>query len=158
MPSSLTTVFSRVLIYSTHPPVSVYGTGSLMINPRSFSRKFELVLHLTSRFSWYGFAYTTRSNNFRLSHLSRQPILLCHSISHYTGTRISTSYPSATLFSLTLGPDLPRADEPAPGNLGFMTDMILTCLFVTHTGILTSCHSTSPSDLASPLQERSPTT
>ena len=61
-------------------------------------------------------------------------------------------------FSLTLGPDLPRADEPSPGNLGFSTDRILTCLFVTYTGILTSNRSTSPSDHASPLLERSPTT
>ena len=29
MPSSLTRFHSRALVYSTHPPVSVYGTGSL---------------------------------------------------------------------------------------------------------------------------------
>ena len=61
------------------------------------------------------------------------------------------------LFSLTLGPDLPRADEPSPGNLGFSTDGILTRLLVTYTGILTSIQSTSPSGLASSRMERSPT-
>ena len=84
--------------------------------------------------------------------------LLCHSIGLMTSAGISTCYPSATLLSLTLGPDLPRADEPSPGNLGLSTDRILACLFVTYTGILTSNHSSSPSDLPSPLLERSPTT
>ena len=41
---------------------------------------------------------------------------------------ISTCYPSATLFSLTLGPDLPWADEPSPGNLRLSTARILTLL------------------------------
>ena len=36
--------------------------------------------------------------------------------------------PSATLFSLTLGPDLPWADEPSPGNLRLSTAKILTLL------------------------------
>ena len=39
-----------------------------------------------------------------------------------------TCYPSATLFSLTLGPDLPWADEPSPGNLRLSTAKILTLL------------------------------
>ena len=61
------------------------------------------------------------------------------------------------LFSLTLGPDLPREDEPSPGNLEFSTDGILTHLLVTYTGILTSILSKSPLDLSSPCMERSPT-
>ena len=36
LPSSLTSVFSRVLVYSTHPPVSVYGTGTLDISLEAF--------------------------------------------------------------------------------------------------------------------------
>ena len=39
-----------------------------------------------------------------------------------------TCCPSATLFSLTLGPDLPWADEPSPGNLRLSTAKILTLL------------------------------
>jgi hypothetical protein len=89
----------------------------------------------------------------QFAHLS----LLRHSISYYGGTGISTSCPSATPFGLTLGPDLPRADEPSSGNLRFSTDGILTHLFATHTGILTSNISTSPFDLASSSLERSPT-
>ena len=70
---------------------------------------------------------------------------------------MSTDYPSATPFGLTLGPDLPRADEPSSGNLRLSTDRILTYLLVTHTGILTSNRSTSPFGLASSQLKRSPT-
>ena len=36
MPSSLTRFHSRALVYSTHPPVSVYGTGGLGNNQELF--------------------------------------------------------------------------------------------------------------------------
>jgi hypothetical protein len=42
------------------------------------------------------------------------------------GTGISTSYPSITPLGLTLGPDLPWADEPSPGTLGQSAEEILT--------------------------------
>ena len=44
------------------------------------------------------------------------------------GAGISTCYPSATTFGLTLGPDLPWADEPSPGNLRLSMAWILTML------------------------------
>ena len=43
-------------------------------------------------------------------------------------TGISTCCPSPTPCGLGLGPDLPREDEPSPGNLGFSTARILTAL------------------------------
>ena len=43
-------------------------------------------------------------------------------------TGISTSCPSTTLFSLALGPDLPRADQLYPGNLRYSAGRILTFL------------------------------
>ena len=55
-------------------------------------------------------------------------ILLRHSIRDIDSTGISTCCPSATPFGLTLGPDLPRADEPSPGNLRLSMDRILTYL------------------------------
>ena len=84
--------------------------------------------------------------------------LLCHSISLYTSAGISTCYPSATLLSLTLGPDLPRADEPSPGNLGQSVCQILTDI-----SLLTPAFSLliAPALLTVHLQcglERSPTT
>ena len=45
-----------------------------------------------------------------------------------TGAGISTCCPSATHFCLTLGPDLPRADQLYPGNLGYSAARILTLL------------------------------
>ena len=45
---------------------------------------------------------------------------------HSTG--ISTCCPSATTLVLTLGPDLPRADQLYPGNLGYSAERILTFL------------------------------
>ena len=40
-----------------------------------------------------------------------------YSFSIYRSAGISTYCPSDTLFGLSLGPDLPWADEPSPGNL-----------------------------------------
>ena len=39
---------------------------------------------------------------------------------------ISTCCPSTTAFALALGPDLPRADQLYPGNLGYSAIWILT--------------------------------
>ena len=44
------------------------------------------------------------------------------------GTGISTCCPSATHFCLALGPDLPRADQLYPGNLGYSAERIPTSL------------------------------
>ena len=44
------------------------------------------------------------------------------------GTGISTCCPSATPPGLALGPDLPRADQLYPGNLGYSAARILTLL------------------------------
>ena len=58
---------------------------------------------------------------------SVRPIsLLRHSITPLRSTGISTCYPSTTPLGLALGPDLPRADEPSSGNLGFSVRRILT--------------------------------
>ena len=59
------------------------------------------------------------------------------------GTGILTRCPSTTLFSLALGPDLPSADEPSGGNLGFSGYRIPTYIFVTQADILTSASSIS---------------
>ena len=46
----------------------------------------------------------------------------------YSSTGISTCCPSATSFDLALGPDLPRADQLYPGNLGYSAGRIPTFL------------------------------
>ena len=61
------------------------------------------------------------------------------------------------LLRLGLGPDLPRVDERCPGILRLPVRQILTDVFATHTGILTSKPSTTPYGIASLCLERSPT-
>ena len=55
-----------------------------------------------------------------------------------------TSFPSATLLSLALGADCPRADCLYPGDLRFSADGDLTRLFVTYACILSSVSSSAP--------------
>ena len=43
VPSSLERFLSRALVYSTHPPVSVYGTGSRGNNPKLFSANCPVI-------------------------------------------------------------------------------------------------------------------
>jgi hypothetical protein len=47
-------------------------------------------------------------------------------MTYYEGAGISTCCPSLTTFVLGLGPDLPWADEPAPGILRLSMARILT--------------------------------
>ena len=46
----------------------------------------------------------------------------------FSSAGILTCCPSTTPLGLALGPDLPWADEPSPGNLRFSTAKILTLL------------------------------
>ena len=79
-------------------------------------------------------AYFTTSLPNRLNRLYHQPahaILLCQCITLKGGTGISTCCPSPTIFVLGLGPDLPWAVEPSPGNLG-----LSTCAFLARISLL----------------------
>ena len=63
------------------------------------------------------------------SFLSRLVLSLCvPTVLLYCSTGISTCCPSTTSFDLALGPDLPRADQLYPGNLGYSAGRILTFL------------------------------
>ena len=76
-------------------------------------------------------AYFTTQHPRRLDRLYHQPahaILLRQRVTQKGGTGISTSCPSPTTSVLGLGPDLPWADEPSPGNLGLSTAMFLALL------------------------------
>ena len=67
----------------------------------------------------------------RLYHQPAHAILLCQCFTPAGGTGISTSFPSPTTVVLGLGPDLPWADEPSPGNLG-----LSTCKFLAYISLL----------------------
>ena len=115
--------------------------------------------HPPSRFRAADLPATPSQGLDGLFHPAALLTLLRPPIGHtvYSGTGISTRCPSRTPFGLRLGPDLPWVDEPSPGTLRLSADKILTCLFATHTGILTSWRSNALSKAPSPPQERSPT-
>ena len=97
-------------------------------------------------------AYFTTRPPKRLDWYYHQPahaILLCQCITHKGGTGISTCCPSPTTSVLGLGPDLPWADEPSPGNLG-----LSTCVFLAHISLLIPAFSLlhRPRLLSVPLQ------
>ena len=75
--------------------------------------------------------YRAASHTLRALPSTRHAILLCQCVTHVGGTGISTSYPSPTTIVLGLGPDLPWADEPSPGNLG-----LSTCKFLAYISLL----------------------
>ena len=60
--------------------------------------------------------------------ITRLTLSFCVTASFLGGAGIFTCYPSATTSVLTLGPDLPWADEPSPGNLGLSTCRFLACI------------------------------
>ena len=119
--------------FSPHPPVSVYGTGtghtiaaflgtqlaffttliSLRVYPSAYKADL-LTLHLMVL------------HRFLLSRLMLSACVPTFLMIRSTG--ISTCCPSATPFGLVLGPDLPRADQLYPGNLGYSAGRILTFL------------------------------
>ena len=130
-------VLPFVLGFSPRPPASVCGTGTYT-SASSFSRQrgFTCFPTCLRSFIWSALraAYFTTARPPILHRLYHQPahaILLCHCLAHIGGTGISTSCPSPTTIVLGLGPDLPWADEPSPGNLG-----LSTCKFLAYISLL----------------------
>jgi hypothetical protein len=136
LPSSLTMLLPFVLGFSPHLPVSVCGTGTFNLDS-GFSCQCGI--------SYFGTYFPSPSglrNVWRiclLNYLLPLNELFQHSLNLSScvptslkqcigGTGISTCCPSPTLFSLSLGPDLPWEDDPSPGNLRFSTVKILTLL------------------------------
>ena len=119
--------------FSPHPPVSVYGTGTLQ----------TIAAFLGSQLTCFPTCFRSASR-LRIVHR----ICLIHSYLACTGlsipgsrslpasptvllqssTGISTCCPSTTPFGLALGPDLPRADQLYPGNLRYSAGRIPTFL------------------------------
>ena len=146
LPSSLERVISRPLVFSTYPPVSVMVQALLIFDSPSFSWKSDIDCFNRLRFRHHASTQNVFSVSHHLERLNREPTsgqlsLLRPSLSIKNGTGILTRCPSTTLLSLALGPDLPSADEPSGGNLGFSGYRILTYIFVTQADILTSASS-----------------
>jgi hypothetical protein len=116
--------------------VSVYGTGASTLGS-GFSRQCGSILFGTYFPSPSGFRII-RSFIPRLSSTLRRalPVARLDSppaspLPFYRLAAVQESQPVVhrlRFLSLTLGPDLPWADEPSPGNLGFSTVKFLTSL------------------------------
>ena len=135
MPSSLTRVLPFVLEFSSRLPVSVCGTGTsqhLAAFLAGVDSSASLLLSAPHHGYAFRHAYFTMCQRFRLDvlfHPHAQTILPCHCfIISFGSTGISTCCPSPTPFGLDLGPDLPWADEPSPGNLRLSTGTFLAPL------------------------------
>ena len=133
LPSSLTMLLPPALGFSPHPPVSVYGTGTVYYLA-AFLGSWNHMLHYSlfaPRYTFAlcgGFAYRTAPVLAPVFPFPAHLIPLRPHISKYCSAGISTCCPSATPFGLALGPDLPRADQLYPGNLGYSAVWILTIL------------------------------
>ena len=114
LPSSLTTLIPLVLGFSPHPPVSVYGTGTLSIHT-------AFLASVQSPTSLLLFAPFRPVTNCGVGLCSCVPVF-----NDFGGYGISTVCASTTPFGLALAPGLPWADEPSPRNLRFSAIMILT--------------------------------
>ena len=119
LPSSFTRVLSSALVFSTFPPVSVYGTVTCYLKLRRFSWKPGIsdftgpktCCVVTSQGSEHpdlpGHSpYTLEQGQ----PTPCSPSLLRLSIAVIAGTGILTGFPSTTPFSLALGPDSPCPD------------------------------------------------
>ena len=162
LPSSLTMLLPPALGFSPHPPVSVYGTGSYK----------TIAAFLDSRVCMlrYSLFAPSKSSNC-LTDLPTRLLPLLHRFFHsrlmrpfcvptvlfIRSTGLSTCCPSTTLFSLALGPDLPRADQLYPGNLRYSAGRILTFLSLLIPAF--SLHAPPPPlvSTASPTHQCSPT-
>ena len=119
--------------FSPHPPVSVYGTGTVQ------TIAAFLGTWLTC-FPTFGSVRVTSSpcpGDFPPGRLPRlhaafhsAPTLptCVPTVLSYRSTGISTCCPSTTPLGLALGPDLPRADQLYSGNLGYSAGRIPTFL------------------------------
>ena len=133
MPSSLTTLLPPALGFSPHPPVSVYGTGTygaiaafLDSMYPDFATKISLPV---TPLAYCADLPAQRLLCLDRSFLSRLPLTpRVPTVLTICSTGISTCCPSATSSDLALGPDLPRADQLYPGNLGYSAERIPTSL------------------------------
>ena len=133
MPSSLTTLLPPALGFSPHPPVSVYGTGTygaIAAFLDSMYPDFATFISLpVTPLAYCADLPAQRLLCLGRSFLSRLPLTpRVPTVLTICSTGISTCCPSATSSDLALGPDLPRADQLYPGNLGYSAERIPTSL------------------------------
>ena len=133
LPNSLTMLLPPALGFSPHPPVSVYGTGTVY-TIAAFLGSWNHILPYLNFVPHLALDCTADLPTVLLLHLlrsfhSRIMLSFCvPTVLIYCSAGISTCCPSTTPFGLALGPDLPRADQLYPGNLRYSAERILTSL------------------------------
>ena len=133
LPSSLTMLLPPALGFSPHLPVSVYGTGTwytiaAFLGSRNRTLPYLCSVRVTDSDHETDLPVSLLPCLPRSFH-SRAVLSFCvPTVLMIRGTGISTCCPSATLLSLALGPDLPRADQLYPGNLGYSAWRIPTSI------------------------------
>ena len=114
--------------FSPHPPVSVYGTGTLQTIAAfldAWLTHFPTLVRSASRL-WIATRFFLCDSSFACPGIPF-PGCAFHTCPHSSVlTQYTTCCPSATSFDLALGPDLPRADQLYPGNLRYSAIRILT--------------------------------
>ena len=143
LPSSLRIVLPIAFVYSTRPPVSVYGTVKIVLLYEDFlgNRKIPTYV-LAARINIK--THLTVSTCLLLEPLSGAwlfPLRLpLKSLTEQLNTGILTCCPSATPVGLTLGPINPTLINIGSETLGFRR-WCFSHHYATHTGILTSFQS-----------------
>ena len=132
LPSSLTMLLPSALGFSPHPPVSVYGTGTVQTIAAFLGSRlthFPTLVRYASHL-WVARRFFQPYPSCACPWIPFQVMLsFCvPTVLSYCSTGISTCCPSATPLGLALGPDFPRADQLYPGNLGYSAVRILTLL------------------------------
>ena len=137
LPSSLTRVLPFVLGFSPCLPVSVCGTGTSILFS-SFSRQCEIrrfatLISLRIKAQANRTRTSLRSTLAPCTGLTITPLGVssCVTASYNVPSVVQEYLPAVhrlRLSVLGLGPDLPWADEPSPGNLRLSTGKFLACL------------------------------
>lgn len=117
LPSSFSRVLSSALVFSTRPPVSVWGTIPANLKLRRFSWKHG-INHFSAvaprhQLSVYMCPDLPKHTTYHLKHGQPTPCwpsLLRLSIAVSRSTGILTRFPSTTPFGLALGVDSPCPD------------------------------------------------
>ena len=118
--------------FSPHPPVSVYGTGTVQTIAAFLGSRlthFPTLVRYASHL-WVARRFFQPYPSCACPWIPFQVVLsFCvPTVLLYCSTGISTCCPSATPLGLALGPDLPRADQLYSGNLGYSAWRIPTSI------------------------------